>query len=187
MNKNMTSTIKLKPAWEYVNGAPVRKNRKKLVEAVSFSKGGACLVCGNVSDRWKDGSCRPCRNKASRLEYAKTKLDPEKYKAWLERSRALAQQRRDTESHIAHKPREDYIKDATPPWLTDYDLAEIEAVYFKARYLSRRTGISHVVDHIIPLNHPEVCGLHIVINLQVITAQENSVKKNAFFTDPNDL
>lgn len=37
---------------------------------------------------------------------------------------------------------------------------------------------SLAIDHIIPLNHPNVCGLHYPENFKVITKSENSKKKN---------
>ena len=63
----------------------------------------------------------------------------------------------------------------TPPWA---DLAEIKEVYRRAVEVSRRTGVSHHVDHVIPLQGEAVSGLHVAENLQVITAIENSRKRN---------
>lgn len=186
-NSKQASTIKLKPGWEYDDsGKPIRTRDKKELTP-SFRDGGPCKNCGNVEDRWKDGSCRPCRLRRAKEKYAKRKLDPEEYAAWLARSRALYAERKQIEMDVFDKPREMYMKDATPPWLGEYDIAEIEALYFKARLLTRRTGIPHVVDHIIPLRHPEVCGLHVPWNMQVITAEDNAAKKNSYFKDPNSL
>lgn len=36
------------------------------------------------------------------------------------------------------------------------------------------------VDHIIPLKHEKVCGLHVSWNLQLLTREDNAIKKNKF-------
>ena len=56
----------------------------------------------------------------------------------------------------------------------------IEEIYQKACLLTAETGIKHVVDHIIPLKHPHVCGLHIESNLRIVTELENLKKFNHF-------
>jgi 5-methylcytosine-specific restriction endonuclease McrA len=71
----------------------------------------------------------------------------------------------------------DRIKLITPKWA---DQGEIDRIYARCRYVTRRTGIKHHVDHIIPMTHPLVCGLHVPENLQIITASENSKKGNNF-------
>lgn len=70
-----------------------------------------------------------------------------------------AQQRRNT------------IKTATPPWA---DRKEIARIYRKASEQSK------VVDHVIPLNHPKVCGLHVPNNLKIVTGGKNLAKGNKF-------
>jgi hypothetical protein len=69
-------------------------------------------------------------------------------------------------------------KKACPPCLTASDHQEIQAFYNAARRLSKSTGIPHEVDHIIPLLHPLVCGLHVPWNLQVLTEVQNRAKAN---------
>ena len=39
------------------------------------------------------------------------------------------------------------------------------------------------VDHIVPINHPLVCGLHTEDNLQIVTANYNHFKSNYFWPD----
>lgn len=56
----------------------------------------------------------------------------------------------------------------------------IQSIYFKARCLTLKTGIPHEVDHIVPSNHPLVCGLHVEYNLQILTEAENQEKSNSF-------
>jgi hypothetical protein len=64
----------------------------------------------------------------------------------------------------------------TPAWLTAVQLETITKLYEHAVWLSEVTGIKWHVDHILPLQGKDVCGLHIPENLQVIPAKENLSK-----------
>jgi post-segregation antitoxin (ccd killing protein) len=55
-----------------------------------------------------------------------------------------------------------------------HEQQQINAMYAEAS----RLGLT--VDHIIPLVHPLVCGLHVIANLQLLTQQENYSKGNKF-------
>jgi hypothetical protein len=68
---------------------------------------------------------------------------------------------------------------ATPHWA---DHKVMQAFYKLAKQLSA-SGIPHDVDHIVPLKHPLVCGLHCPANLQVIPRKENRAKWNRWWPD----
>ena len=70
------------------------------------------------------------------------------------------------------------FRDATPKWLTAEQKLEIRFHYRMAIALSRATKIPHAVDHIIPLQGEDVCGLHVPWNMQVLTQDENLKKSN---------
>lgn len=69
------------------------------------------------------------------------------------------------------------LRQAMPKWA---DRKLIADLYAEADRLGRATGRPYHVDHIIPLTHPLVCGLHVPANLQVIPGVENMRKRNLF-------
>lgn len=69
-------------------------------------------------------------------------------------------------------------REATPHWLTRKQKSEIRQLYQIAITMTQTTGERYVVDHIVPLRSPEVCGLHVPWNLRVITQEENLKKSN---------
>lgn len=69
----------------------------------------------------------------------------------------------------------------TPAW-ADYEA--IRAVYLRAQQITAETGVTHHVDHDIPLQGKMVSGLHVHNNLQILTGSENSRKHNRFHIDP---
>ena len=88
---------------------------------------------------------------------------------------------------LAKHPRERYITAAvlgTPPWVTR-DM--LRPVYAEARRLTRATGVRHVVDHVVPLLHPYVCGLTVPANLRVVPHRVNAAKSNGFAPDQAEL
>jgi 5-methylcytosine-specific restriction endonuclease McrA len=64
---------------------------------------------------------------------------------------------------------------ATPSWA---NLKAIEQIYNLANRERQMTGFKVHVDHIVPLNSPIVCGLHVEINLQITLADYNQRKSN---------
>lgn len=72
---------------------------------------------------------------------------------------------------------------ATPPVISEMDSFFIEEIYHLAKLRSKNTDIAWHVDHIVPLKGEKVCGLHVPINMQVITAFANLSKGNNYLGD----
>ena len=64
---------------------------------------------------------------------------------------------------------------ATPKWLSAEQLEDIEMLYVFCELFE-----GYEVDHIVPLVHPQVHGLHVPWNLQILPATENRRKSNRF-------
>lgn len=69
---------------------------------------------------------------------------------------------------------------ATPPWVGTEHLKRIESIYKACRNVTERSGKVHHVDHIVPLQGENVCGLHVWWNLRIIPAEMNLSKGNRF-------
>ena len=67
---------------------------------------------------------------------------------------------------------------ASPEWLTKEHHADIQTMYSLAKKLERLCGVRYHVDHIVPLQGKNVCGLHVPWNLQILTARANVTKGN---------
>lgn len=88
---------------------------------------------------------------------------------------------------VRNHPRARYVIQAvlaTPPWV---DRQALKALANQRDEMTRRTGIPHTLDHIVPLNHPRVCGLNVPWNLRVVPKAANANKLNAWCEWHGDL
>ena len=69
---------------------------------------------------------------------------------------------------------------ATPAWA---DSALIKLLYATRQYMTEQTGFEWHVDHVVPLQGRNVCGLHVHNNLRVVPRQFNLQKGNTYDTD----
>ncbi|WP_291090687.1 hypothetical protein [Hydrogenophaga sp.] len=69
---------------------------------------------------------------------------------------------------------------AIPPWTTH---TECRAFWKLSQERTAATGVQHSVDHVVPLVHPLVCGLHCPANLRVVPLAQNIQKSNNWWPD----
>lgn len=107
----------------------------------------------------------------SREYYAKTGLQPsaEAKAAWKKRNKAAVNQE-------ASRRRKN-VRNATPPWA---DEQAIDYVYHAAQVIGEVYGGTPHVDHVIPINGKNVCGLNVHTNLQLLSRTANLQKGNRY-------
>lgn len=106
-----------------------------------------------------------------------------RYKLWRSKNLEAIKQkvRNNAGYHAAISARRRAAKlKATPNWLNAEQLNEIKLLYLFVAARRNITGLDLEVDHIVPLQGENVCGLHVPWNLQVLTAAENASKGNRF-------
>lgn len=174
-----------KSTLEYVRRVlsdPVRKERIRNRERELYSASEERKKKKSEADRARNAreASKARRRENQRRRYREVLAsDPEHIEARRIRGREWAKKNTDRcNAKTAH--RRALRANAEPPWLSDQQKVEIEVFYNRAKRLTLETGVDHEVDHIVPLNHPLVCGLHVPWNLQVLTAKENRAKANRF-------
>lgn len=88
---------------------------------------------------------------------------------------------------IVNSSRRRYIEAvllSCPPWV---DRWELYALKHTAAAMTKMHGALYVLDHIVPLNGHNVCGLTVPWNLQIVPWRVNAVKSNKFNPDQLEL
>lgn len=88
---------------------------------------------------------------------------------------------------IENNKRRKYIKSvfiSTPPWACRWSFAYIRGIQ---KTMNEVDGLAYSVDHIVPMNHPSVCGLTVPWNLRVVTEKENQQKSNSWCPEQLDM
>lgn len=147
----------------YFTGAPCKSGH---VER-RFVSCGACEGCLR---EYRENNREVIVKRVKKYHLQKPEKARKRFAKWRKKNKGVA-------NAIAAKRRAAKLN-ATPSWLSNTDLNEIKQVYRRCAEKTKRTGVAHHVDHIIPLQGENVSGLHVPWNLQVLTASANSIKGN---------
>lgn len=181
---------------------PTSRAGAKASGAAYYFTGKPCSR-GHVAPRKTKGVCVECMREDWKVDNDRRRLKPESAASKEAKRRYYERNKEKVKARAKARPVEDArrykkawkqrnpevvqvsanawkrrARDASPPWLTLEQKAEIAAIYAKARAMTKMSGVKHVVDHIVPLRSPIVCGLHVPWNLQVLTHEENCAKGN---------
>lgn len=72
---------------------------------------------------------------------------------------------------------------AIPQWLTTDEIEFMEMCYVLRKQMSELFGETFHVDHIVPLQGRQVCGLHVPWNLRVVTKKVNLTKNSKLVSE----
>lgn len=111
--------------------------------------------------------------------YRKQKAKPEQVKKRYKSTKEW-RQRNPHKSREYRAQRRAKLLQATPAFA---NRDKIKAIYALATLESKLTGRRITVDHIVPLSHPLVCGLHVEYNLSPVTDKYNFAKRNHTWPD----
>lgn len=136
---------------------------------------GYCKTCKCLRDRQYDSEHRSkvnedARNRRNSVTSRQSHLQA--LKRYREKNKAIR-------AKIQMKRKSSKLQ-RTPTWLTEFDLLKIKCYYQVAAMRTKDSGEAWHVDHIIPLQGKNVCGLHVPSNLQIIPAIENMRKNNHY-------
>jgi len=181
---------------------PTNRTDAKKAGVKHYFTGKPCTR-GHIALRKTKGSCIDCMKEdwvidnARRKELPKSEAAKKAGRKYYERNRETVKARaaaRPIEEKRTHKDnykeanpelykaltsvRKRRHRDATPSWVTAEQKLSMRQLYLQAQQLTKTTGERYVVDHIVPLISPDVCGLHVPWNLRVITQEANLKKSN---------
>jgi len=132
-----------------------------------------CIAC-NKEQIKKMSQTEEWKNRRKETWKANSDKNKNRSKEYRESDRGKETRRKcwaDWYAKNATKAGGNRLKGRKPKWNDDVVMGSVYV-------LSRKLGL--VVDHILPINGKNVCGLHVHTNVQLLTVERNSMKSNDF-------
>jgi hypothetical protein len=169
-----------------MQAVPKTKAEARETGASHYFTGRPCPK-GHLSLRYKTGHCVECLRLNTRERYRE---DPSYAREWQKSNRqkateAVARWRAANPKKVAESRRR--IRETQPKKVThDQAVKRAKALGCLPSWVDRRAlravydacPPGFEVDHIHPLKHESLCGLHVPWNLQYLTRAENVAKRN---------
>lgn len=162
----------------------LHKDSVSVARKIALKEHPKCWDCGSAdSIRWyKDHTqCQKCLNsiykKENKESISKKRREYDKNNKEKINETKRAYRRKTGRHRFSQSKRKAQKLKAMPAWV---DVSEIKLMY-------KQCPDGMTVDHILPLQSDNICGLHVHWNLQYLSLSENSKKHNKFnFTYEND-
>ena len=149
---------------------PLTSYHKRTASKVDGHTNVCKTCCKAYSAKWRGDNVEKLRE-----DKAQQYIDnADRYKA---RAAQWKQDNRSARNAISAAYRASKLN-ATPDWLTGTHKAHIKRTYALATMMTEATGVPYHVDHIVPLQGKDICGLHVPWNLQALRADLNMSKSN---------
>jgi hypothetical protein len=145
------------------------KHRETAIRGISKWQQEHKDVVNSATAKWRENNPDSSKRSVDKYYQSHKEVKLAKTKEWRKKNKPLLQ--------FYNSTRRSQIKKAFVSWA---DVQQMVEIYKSSIQLSEQTGIPHQVDHIIPLQHDLVCGLHWEGNLQILSTRENQIKSNRF-------
>jgi hypothetical protein len=138
-----------------------------------------CKNCGSaITKAWRERNPEHRKKLARAYNRRRLEKNPNYGREWYKTQCDVRGEEFRAKQRVSDNKRRAAELNATPHWLDAIHKAQLQEFYDLAVARSTQTGVPHEVDHIIPINHKNVAGLHVPWNLQILTRKENRAKGN---------